>query len=80
MAALAVVGYRLIVLLPDLADDENTLDRKLSLAFLMATSGVCVALSAIDPAKTPWVYVLNLGEPQVARWIISRRAVGASRT
>ena len=34
MAALAVVGYRLVVLLPGRSDDENTLDRKLSLSFL----------------------------------------------
>jgi uncharacterized membrane protein len=74
MAALAIVGYRLVVLLPGPTHDENTLDRKLSLSFLMATSAACIALSAIDPAKALWVYALNLGEPLVARWMIVRRS------
>lgn len=69
MAALAAVGYRLVVLLPGPSDDASILDRKLSLAFLMATSAACVALSAIDPSKALWIYLLNLGEPVVARWM-----------
>jgi hypothetical protein len=59
----------LVVLLPGSFDDENTLDRKLSLAFLMATSAACIALSAINLAKALWIYVLNFGEPLVARWV-----------
>ena len=74
MAALAVVGYRLVVLLPRSSEDEHTLDRKLSLSFVMATSAACIALSAINPAKALLVYLLNLGEPLVARWMTARRA------
>jgi uncharacterized membrane protein len=67
LAALAAVGYRLMVLVPGLSQDENTLDRKLSLVFVVATAGACLALSAIDPAKALWVYSLNLAEPLVSR-------------
>ena len=42
MAAGALVGYRLVVLLPGRSDDENTLHRKLSLFFLMVTSAACI--------------------------------------
>jgi uncharacterized membrane protein len=73
MGALAVLGYRLVVLLPDLSADENTRDRKISLWLLMATSGACIALSIIDPGKALWIYVLNFGEPLVARWMTRRR-------
>jgi uncharacterized membrane protein len=45
MAGLALVGYRLVALLPDLSDDEHTLDRKLALSVLTATSVACIALS-----------------------------------
>lgn len=74
MVALALVGYRLVVLLPGLSDDEHTLDRKLSLLILTATSVACIALSVINPARALWVYLLNLLEPQVSRWMTSRRA------
>ena len=78
MAVLAVIGYRLVVLLPGPSHDENTLDRKLSLSFLIATSCACVALSAINPAKALWVYLFNLGEPLVARWITARFPVSSN--
>jgi uncharacterized membrane protein len=74
MAALAAIGYRLVVLLPDVADDEHTRDRKFSLSLVIATSAVCVLLSVISPTKALWSYVLNLAEPQLARWIATRRA------
>lgn len=74
MAALALLGYRLIVLRPGPPDDERALSRKVGLTFVVATSAACIALSAIDPGKALLVYLLNLGEPQVARWIASRRA------
>jgi len=74
MAALAATGYRLVVLLPDVADDEHTRDRKLSLALVIATSAACVCLSAISPTKALWVYALNLTERHLARWIEARRA------
>jgi hypothetical protein len=58
------------------SNDENTMDRKLSLSFLMATSVACIALSAINPSKALWIYLFNLGEPLVARWM----TVKASRS
>lgn len=73
MAALAAIGYRLVVLLPDVEDDENMLDRKVSLIVLMATSLLCIGLSTIDAATSLWVYVLNIGAPQLARWIGMKR-------
>jgi uncharacterized membrane protein len=73
MAALALVGYRLVVLLPELSDDEHTLDRKLSLCFMTATSLACIAFSMISPAWALWAYSLNFFEPRVSRWMSSRR-------
>jgi hypothetical protein len=63
MAALAAVGYRLLMLLPGLSDDEHTLDRKISLSWVIATSALCLALSLFDPANALWVYALNFAEP-----------------
>jgi len=74
MAALAAIGYRLLVLLPDVADDEHTRDRKFSLCLVIATSAACVFLSVISPRKALWIYVLNLAGPQSARWMATRRA------
>jgi uncharacterized membrane protein len=74
MAALAATGYRLVVLLPDVADDEHTLDRKISLSLVMVTSAICIGLSVIDPVRALWAYALNLAEPQLSRWIAARRA------
>jgi TMEM175 potassium channel family protein len=68
MAALAAVGYRLVVLLPALQDDANVRDRKLSLLLIIGTSALCVALTAIRPEKALWAYVLNFGAPVWAWW------------
>jgi uncharacterized membrane protein len=72
MAALAAIGYRLVVLLPDVANDDHTLDRKVSLCLVIVTCAVCVGVSMVNPAKALWVYVLNFAEPQLARWIGKR--------
>jgi uncharacterized membrane protein len=77
MAALAAIGYRLVVLLPDVADDEHTLDRKVSLSLMVASSVLCVGVSVISPAKALWVFILNLAEPQLARWIATRTSHGS---
>jgi len=74
MAALAAVGYRLVVLLPDLADDQHTLDRKVSLSLVMVTSALCVGVSLVSPVRALWPYLLNLAEPHLARWIATRRS------
>jgi uncharacterized membrane protein len=77
MAALAAVGYRLVVLLPDVADDEYTLDRKVSLTLVIVTSALCVGVSLVSPTRAFWVFVLNFVEPQLARWIATRTSLGA---
>jgi hypothetical protein len=77
MAALAAIGYRLVVLLPDVADDEHTLDRKVSLSLMVVSSVLCVGVSVISPAKALWVFILNLAEPQLARWIATRTSHGS---
>lgn len=77
MAALAAVGYRLVVLLPDVAHDEHTLDRKVSLSLLILTSALCVGMSVVSPSKALWVFVLNFSEPQLARWIATRTLHGS---
>jgi hypothetical protein len=74
MAALAAVGYRLTVLLPDL-DDKHTLDRKVSLVFLLGTSLLCAALSPILQGRALWVYLLNFGAAAVSRWLDKKRQV-----
>jgi hypothetical protein len=69
LAALSIIGYRLLALLPGLEHDEHALDRKVSLAVLTATSALCIGFSLINPANALWVYVLNPGTPHLARWI-----------
>jgi uncharacterized membrane protein len=74
MAALAAIGYWLVMLLPDLEDDEHTRDRQVSLLFLVGTSALCAAFAMVSPAKALWVYALNIFASQLARWIGRRRA------
>ena len=75
MAALAAVGYRLTMLLPDLDDDKHTLDRKVSLVFLLGTSLLCAALSPILQGRALWVYLLNFGAAAASRWLDKKRQV-----
>ena len=77
MAALALAGYRLVVLLPDLSDDEHTLDRKLSLLALMITSLACIGLSLAYSSDALWVYLLNALAPRLARWRAAKRTAAA---
>jgi uncharacterized membrane protein len=76
MAALAAIGYRLVVLLPDLEDDEHTRDRKVSLLFLLVTSVLCAGFALFAPAKALWVYALNVFAPRLARWIGTNKTGG----
>jgi len=69
MAALAAASYALLVLLPDRANDEHTLDRKVSIVVLITTAALCAALSLISPEKALWIYVLNATTGPLARWI-----------
>jgi uncharacterized membrane protein len=73
LAALSIIGYRLLALLPGLEHDEHALDRKVSLVLLMATSALCVGFSLINPANALWVYVMNPAAPHLARWIRVKR-------
>jgi uncharacterized membrane protein len=74
MAALSAIGYRLVVLSPDLESGEQARDRKISLLVLIATSVLCIGLTAINPARALWVYVLNVAAIPLARWIGRRRS------
>ena len=74
MAALAAIGYRLVVLLPDLEDDEHTRDRKVSLLLLLVTSVLCAGFAMFSPAKALWIYALNVFASRGARWVGARRA------
>jgi len=74
LAARAAVGYRLVVLLPALEHDEHALDRKVSLIVLMATCVLCLGLSMIDPRRSLWVFVLNVGATPLAKLIGRMRA------
>jgi TMEM175 potassium channel family protein len=73
MAALAAASYVLFVLLPDRADDEHSLDRKVSIGLLIATAVLCAGLSLISGQKALWVYVVNAGASPLTRWIGARR-------
>jgi uncharacterized membrane protein len=75
MAAFTAVGYRLMLLLPELDDDEHTLDRKVSLLLLLGTCLLCAALSPIAQGRALWVYLLNIGASPLARWVGKRRQV-----
>ena len=74
MAALAAVGYRLIVLQPDLAGHERMLDRKVSLILLIVTSALCIVLSFVTPSNALWVYLLTIAASPLARWMRDQRA------
>jgi uncharacterized membrane protein len=74
LAALAAIGYRLVMLLPDLENDEHTRDRKVSLLFLLGTSALCAGFTLINPAKALWVYTLNILAPRLARWMGKNRS------
>jgi uncharacterized membrane protein len=80
MAALAASGYLLVVLTPQLDNDEHALDRKVSLLVLIATSALCVGLSLIRPSEALWVYALNVGASPLARWIGAKRANPAKQS
>lgn len=69
MAALAAVGYRLVVLLAKDSDEEYVYGRKIALTVLMLTSVACLALSTISPRKALWVYAFSVAEPKLARWM-----------
>jgi uncharacterized membrane protein len=75
MAALSAIGYRLTILLPELEDDKHTLDRKVSLLFLLGTSLLCAALSPIVQGRALWVYLLNFGVEPLSRWLDGKRRV-----
>jgi hypothetical protein len=63
------------VLLPYLADDKHTLDRKVSLLFLLGTSLLCAALSPIAQGRALWVYLLNFGAEPLSRWLDRKRHI-----
>jgi uncharacterized membrane protein len=73
MAALAAANYLLVVTLPDLADDQHTLDRKVSVALLITTAALCTGLSLINPQKALWAYALNAAATPLTRWIGAKR-------
>ena len=74
MAALSAIGYRLTILMPDLAGHERMLERKVSLVLLIVTSALCIALSFITPSDALWVYLLNIASPYLARWMRGQHA------
>ena len=76
MAALSAIGYRLIVLSPDLESGEQVRDRKISLLVLIGTSVLCIGLSTINPARALWVYLLNVVAIPLARRIGRQMARG----
>ena len=73
LAALAGIGYVVSVLLPEPIDREHA-NRRFSLALLVATCAACIALSFVNPAKSLWIYLLNLLQPQLTKWSTAKRA------
>lgn len=69
MGALAAANYWSVMLLPDLADEQHILDRKVSVILLITTAALCVGLSFINPQKALWAYVLNAAAAPLTRWI-----------
>jgi uncharacterized membrane protein len=74
LAGLSAAGYRLTMLMPDLASHERMLDRKVSLIMLIVTASLSIVLSFIAPDNAMWVYLLNILAPHVARWMRGQRA------
>jgi uncharacterized membrane protein len=73
MAALAATGYRLVVLLPDLHDDEYSYDRKFSLVVLLVSTLACFGLSFRYANSSLWIYLSNGFAPQLSRLLTRRR-------
>jgi uncharacterized membrane protein len=78
MVALALVGYRLVVLLAEHSDDRYTLIRKLALSALIASALLSLALSAVSSRAALWAYALNALQPRFARWFLARRGITAT--
>jgi uncharacterized membrane protein len=76
MAALAAVGYRLLLLLPELDDDKHTHDRKVSLLLLLGTSLLCAVLSLIVQQRALWIYLLNIAAGPMTSWLEKKRVSG----
>jgi hypothetical protein len=68
------VGYRLVVLSPELENGEQARDRKISLLVLIGSCILCIGLTAISPARALWVYVLNVAATPLARCIGRHRS------
>jgi uncharacterized membrane protein len=75
MAALGVVGYRLVVLQADQSESAYVFTRKLALAFQLVTALLSIPISLISPRGSLFVYALNLLEPRLARRFMASRGI-----
>jgi len=73
-ALLAVLSFRLMTRTPDLEHDDQLRDRQVSLAILIASSLLAIAVSFISPRHALWAFVLNFASPQVGRWWVHKSA------
>ena len=67
-ALIGLVSFRLMARTPALEQDDLLRDRQVSLAILIASSLLAIAVSSISPRHALWAFVLNFASPQVGRW------------
>lgn len=73
----SAVGFRLLVLIPDVEPDERR-NHQLLLIVLIVSSGLAVGWSFIDPRQALWPYVLGFAVLVIANRLRERRLKRAS--
>jgi uncharacterized membrane protein len=67
-ALVSIVSFRLLAHTPGLANDARLRERRVSLAILILSSLLAIAVSFIDPRYALWAFVLNFVVTPVNRW------------
>jgi uncharacterized membrane protein len=65
---IAVVGYRLVLLTPDLELGDHLRHRQLSAMLLIVSSLVAIAVSFVNPRLALWALALNFAAPLIRKW------------
>jgi uncharacterized membrane protein len=64
----ALIGWRLTAITPELEPGDHLRSRQTSTMFLIAGSLLTIALSFVDPRQALWGLALNFAGPLVMKW------------
>jgi uncharacterized membrane protein len=73
---IALVGYRLVLLTPNLEPGDHLQHRQLSTLLLIVSSLLAIVLSFVSPGLALWALALNLAAPLIQKW--RRRTAAAN--